>query len=419
MEEIFENSVLFAFGLNHKTSSVEVREKLYVHETELPLLLDKLKETLTECVIISTCNRTEIYGVSPSGEIDLAAHKNALIEFKNASGLVDHSHFFELIACAATRQLFDVVTSLDSKVIGDSQILGQIKRAYSIAKDNGSAGKILNQLFQRALALGKRTFTESALHKGAVSVSMAAVELAADIFGTVTGRSVLVIGAGDTAQNTAECLIKQKVGRITLTNRTRERAEDLAAELATGHGFKCDVIDFEGLREHLNQTDIVISSTSSDEPILYEEDFRLQTNKILLIDIAVPRDIDSAVTNNANVALRNIDDLHAVLDTNHKKRMSDVPVIKGQIMKEMGSFLMWYYSLPLMPQTAKGVKRPCPAAVSEIVEIKEFLNSNVSEFHKLAAGSGQDFQKDLIDHSALVRKLVNRRREMTKTPDAR
>ncbi|MEJ7698284.1 MAG: hypothetical protein WKF71_01355 [Pyrinomonadaceae bacterium] len=156
MEQFTDQQILFAIGVNHKTAPVEVREKIYIHEPEIPELIAKFKETLSECIILSTCNRTEIYGVHSSANVDLDFYKNLLIDFKNSAAIVRKEHFFSLVSCAACQQLFKVSTSVDSKIIGDTQILQQLRNAYSLAQSHHSTGKILNQLAQRAFKIGKK-----------------------------------------------------------------------------------------------------------------------------------------------------------------------------------------------------------------------------------------------------------------------
>lgn len=405
MRNVADQQLLFAFGVNHKTAPIEVREKLYIREQEIPALLERLKETLSECVILSTCNRTEIYGVCASSEIDLDFYKDLVINFKNAAATVEKEHFFTFVSCAACQQLFKVATSIDSKIIGDTQILQQMRDAYFVAKDNASTGKILNQLSQRAFKIGKKTYTETSIHKGAVSISLAAVELAYETFGSLRDKTVLIVGAGETAKLTAECLIKKQVGKIFITNRTRSRAAELFDGLSKNYHFDGEIIDFAQFKNHLNQTDIVISSTSSTDYILDAEDFIEQKNKILLLDIAVPRDINPSVAMNENVILRNIDDLHAVVDRNFERRTKDLPHVKKIIMKEMSDFLMWYYSLPLLPIFEKSRIKPDKSIVAEILKIKEFLVANVSELHKLAMRNDGDASDDLKNHVALIEKL--------------
>lgn len=397
--------MLFAFGINHKTAPIEVREKLYIHENEIPELLARLKETLAECVILSTCNRTEIYGVAGAADVDLDFYKDLVIDFKTAGEIVKKEHFFTFVSCAACQQLFSVATSVDSKIIGDTQILGQLKDAYHTAKDSGATGRILNQLSQRAFKIGKKASAETAIHRGAVSISLAAVELANEIFGSLQNKNILIVGAGDVAKLTAECLLKRGIGKISITNRTRENAVELLENLHRNNRFDGEVIDFADFKNHLNETDIVISSTGASLPILTAEEFADQTNKILLVDIAIPRDVAPEAGENEHVILKNIDDLHSIVDRNYERRTKDLPHVKRLIMREMGDFLTWYYALPLLPVFQKTYTKPDRATVDEILKIKDFLIKNVSELHKLAMQSRGDVSSDLQNHIALVEKL--------------
>lgn len=403
MEQANKQAVLFALGVNHKTASIGVRERIYIHENETAELLSEFGRTLDECVVVSTCNRTEIYGLHSSADIDFDYYKNLLINFKNAADAVGKEDFFSFVSCAACLQLFSVATSVDSKIVGDTQILQQIRRAYTLAHENGRTGKITNQLFQRALKIGKKTYLETSIHKGAISISLAAVELARKTFDSLHDKTILIIGAGETARLTAECLLKQRVGKILVTNRTRANAEEFLARLRESHDFESDVIDFENLREHLNETDIVISSTGAPDYILRSEDFRAQTKKILLIDIAVPRDIDPETSENERVVLKNIDDLNSVVDANYEKRMAELPLVKKIIHREMGDFLIWYYSQPLLPDFAQASGRQNAKTVGEIKKIREFLAANASWFHRMARS--KDVRGELDEHLNLVEQL--------------
>ena len=402
---------LFAVGINHKTAPVEIREKLHLREDEIPRFLDLLRETLAECVVLSTCNRTEIYGVSESDNIDVEYYENLLIQFKDAGETVQRGHFFEFISCAATQQLFNVATSIDSRVIGDSQILRQLRAAYDVARQHGCTGKVLNQLLQRAFKLGKTTYSETSIHDGAVSVSLAAVELSVGTFGSLRERTAMVIGAGEMARCTAEALINKRVGRILIANRTRSHAEELASSLDIVGPVKLEVIDFENFKDHLSAADIVVSSTGSDDPILYKEHFTSRDKKTLVIDIAVPRDVDTAVGEIPGVVLKNIDDLRSVIDGHHERRLNDIPKVKKMIIDEMVEFLVWYYSLPIMPDCEKTGTKPSPAITYEILQVKQFLNQNLSEIHRLAARSGGDFYEDLNSHFSLIDKLQSLKAE--------
>ena len=402
-----EQPILFAVGINHKTAPISARENIYFQENEIPGLISALKENLSECVVLSTCNRTEIYGVTTRTDLDLDFYKDFLIEYKNAGQTVRRSDFFGLISCAACQQLFNVATSLDSKIVGDTQILNQLRQAYSLAKHNDATGKIINQLFQRAFKVGKNARTGTALHKGAVSISLAAVELAFEIDETLSGKNILIIGAGETAKLTAECLIKRRVGKITITNRTRSHAEELLVNLRKSNDFHGETIDFSSFKSILAETDIVISSTSSPEPILLAADFMNQEKPILLIDIAMPRDIAPEVSDCAAVTLKNIDDLHAIVDKNYQRRMNDVPKVRRIIMSEMADFLVWYYSLPLLPQTLKCGAKPDDSTLGEIVRVKDFLLKNVSALHKMALKNGSE---TFAGHVAVVNQLTEMKR---------
>jgi glutamyl-tRNA reductase len=407
LQQLNQQSILFAVGVNHKTAPIEVREQIYVHESETPALLAELRKTLSECVVLSTCNRTEIYGVTRRTDLDLDFYKDLLIDFKKAESAISREHFFGLVSCAACQQLFRVATSIDSKIVGDIQILGQLREAYSFAAKQNSTGKILNQLFQRGFKIGKLARAETNLHKGAVSISLAAVELAAETFESLNDKTILIVGAGETARLTAECLIKKRVGKIVITNRTQGNADELLENLCKSNHFAGETVDFSGFKNYLNETDIVISSTSAPEPILEKADFADQTNKILLIDLAVPRDIAPEVAEMENVVLKNIDDLHQIIDKNYQRRMADLPLVKRNIMREMSDFLVWYYSLPLLPTALRGGAKPDEATLKEIVEVKEFLLKNVSHVHKLAMRNGAE---NFAGHVEVVNELAAMKR---------
>jgi glutamyl-tRNA reductase len=393
---------LFAFGLNHQTAPVEIREKLYLNEAEIQEFLSATRDSLS---VLSTCNRTEIFAVSDSETIDLKFYKDLLIDLKAAHGVVKREHFFDLISCTACQHLFSVSTSIDSKIVGDSQILRQLRSAYSTAQQRNRTGKILNQLMQRAFKLGKSAYTETAIHSGAASISLAAVELAVETLGSLQGLTVLVLGAGETAMLTTEALVGKSVGKILLSNRTLAHAEEQLTSLRKCLSFEREILDFSNFKARLDEVDIIISSTGSEEPILYKEDFKTHDRKMLVIDIAVPRDVDDSVRENPNVIVKNIDDLHSILGENQSKRMADLPKVKKMIITEMVEFLTWYYLLPILPEFEKTGEKPPPEKISEILRIKAVLDENVSEIHKFAMGSGADFEADLQTHFSLVRKL--------------
>ncbi len=389
---------------------MEIRERLYIQDAEIPALLTQLKETLDEAVVISTCNRLEIYGVSNRSDLTIEYYKDLVIEFKNARGFIRREDFFGLIACSACQQLFRVTTSLDSKIVGDMQILGQVKESFQLAESFESTGKILHQMFQRSFKIGKQVHAETNLHKGAVSISSAAVELASKELGSLADRKVMIIGAGNMSRLTAEALLKKKTGSIVFVNRTRENAESLLTALRADHDFIGEVLEFSEFRESLSDVDAVITSTSSSDPILSKSDFETRRDPILLIDIAVPRDIAQDAAECENVRLRNIDDLTAIIDRNHQRRIADLPVVNQIIMREMSEFLIWYYSQPLLPATRAGAK-PDPDTQREIVAVKDFLISNLPYLHKVAMRHGTDF----AGHFEVVNQLAAMKEAADKT----
>src|SRR6185369_1662318 len=372
---------------------------------EIPAFIRLLKKKLSECLVLSTCNRTEVYAVSDSTNIDIKFYIDELIAFKAARGEVNDEHFFSLISCAASQQLFNVATSIDSKIVGDSQILRQLRAAYSIAQENGSTGRILHQLCQRAFKLGKQTYTESSIHDGAVSASVAAVEFAAETFGSLEDKSALIIGAGEMARQTAEALVNKRVGKLFITNRTRTHAEVLLSRLSDSIGSDGEIVDFATFRGIRPELDIVISSSGSEEPILYRKDLASQTRNTLVVDIAVPRDVDISVRDCQNVILKNIDDLNVIVDVTRQRRLSDLPKVKKMITHEMVDFLTWYYTLPLLPSYEKTGIKPSRQQTDEVLRIKGFLNQNVSEIHRLYARTNGNFDEDLASHFDLIDRL--------------
>jgi glutamyl-tRNA reductase len=276
-----------------------------------------------------------------------------------------------------------------------------------MAESSGATGKILNQMFQRAFKIGKQVHTETSLHRGAVSISSAAVEVASQHFGSLTDKTALVIGAGNMARLATEALMKKKPARVIVTNRTRARAEAMIADL------KCDctveVVDFDDFPSMLPAIDVVISSTSSPLPLINLTHLESQQSPILLIDIAVPRDIAPDVTQNPVVELKNIDDLNEIVDRNHRRRMADLPVVEQMVMKEMSEFLIWYYSQPLLPATIKSGQKPDAETQREIVRVKDFLLANLPSLHRRALKPGGDFR----GHLEIVNELSAKHRELS------
>ncbi|MEO5951499.1 MAG: glutamyl-tRNA reductase [Chloroflexia bacterium] len=308
-------------GLSHRTAPVEVREKLALPAPSIPAALTDLNHQagVRESLILSTCNRVEL-----ALTLDDSANLNdALEEFLQKQASISFTavdpYLYKLEGRDAVRHLFRVASSLDSMVVGEPQILGQLKEAYSLAKEMGTVSSQLDQLVTRAFHVAKRVRSETEIGESAVSVSYAAVELAREIFGNLAGSKVMLIGAGKMSELAARHLRNTGAKQIYVTNRTHDRAVELARL------FDGWIVDFATFRKTLPTVDIVITSTGSREPILTVEDMRLvmkaRRNKpMFIVDIAVPRNVEPAVNEIDNVFLYDIDDLQKVVERNLKGR---------------------------------------------------------------------------------------------------
>lgn len=339
---------LVGISINHKTSSLELREAVHLNRNEIVEFIPHLKYHLfSEGVVISTCNRTEIFGFPKGLGIDPTPLIEKLIEFKPGIG-IKHEHFIKYFSCGAVKHIFSVASGIDSMIIGDSQILGQVKEAFEISEDLNFAGSVLRRIFDTASRVGKRAIKETTIGEGAVTVSYAAVQVIEKIFANLEKKSALVIGAGETGELAAVHLRDKGVGKIAISNRTIERAEILAEKI---HG---EIIPFQFMREHLYNFDIVISATSAENFILSLDDVKFSMKKrrgapLLLMDIAVPRDIDPEVRKIDNVFYNDMDSLRIIVDQNMQKRRDQIPLVEKMIMEEMVGFFGWYNTLDVVP----------------------------------------------------------------------
>ncbi|HUI65141.1 MAG TPA: glutamyl-tRNA reductase [Bacteroidota bacterium] len=340
---------LFSIGISHHSASVDVRERMWLSADEVRSALARLKERyFHECVLVSTCNRTELYGIGTGPAVDEAELTRFLIDFKGASESVQGSHFLPAHATGAVNHLFKVASGVDSMVIGDIQILGQVKDAFTLARESGTLGPIMNRLMQSTLHVGKRVRTETSICEGAVSVSYAAVELASKIFADLSRKSVLLIGAGETGELTLRHLVGKGVGHVKIANRTREKAEALVAAMGG------TVVDYERLVDALCTVDIVVTSVNSPTYIVQPDDVhrvmrQRSHNPLFIIDIGVPRNVNPASRKIDNVFLYDIDALSAIVDRNLQKRTAEIPKVTSIIRQELVEFLRWHNSLQIGP----------------------------------------------------------------------
>ncbi len=341
---------IIVVGLSHKTAPVEIREKVAFAPTAMEKPLQQLVAlpAVTEGLIVSTCNRVELYATSRDVGQAIAQLKRFLAEFHHLSPDVLEQHLYDYHGEEAIRHLFRVASSLDSMVIGEPQILGQIKTAYGYATDCKTSGIILNRFMHKAFSVAKRVRTETQIASNAVSVSFAAVELARKIFDTLADKTVLLIGAGEMCELAARHFVTNGVAQVLVTNRTYERAVRLAEE------FQGKPILFENFADHLHRVDIVLTSTGAPNYILHQRqvDEVIKQRKykpMFFIDIAVPRDIDPKVNDVNNVYLYDVDDLQGVVQANLKERHKEAKKAEGIIDQEIGQFFQWLSSLDVVP----------------------------------------------------------------------
>lgn len=414
---------IILIGMNHKTAPVEIREQLSIscEENSTPLPEIRKIGSLKEVLYLSTCNRVEVL----ARVTDEGAAIESLRGFIFSRGNLPEE---ELGKCLyvyrdeeAVRHLFRVASSLDSMVMGEPQILGQVKDAYRQCVERGTSGIILNKLLHHAFRVAKRVRTETGIANNAVSVSFAAVELAKKIFGNLQGKTTLLIGAGEMSELAARHLINQGVGRIIVANRTYERAVALANHF---HGVPAG---FDHLGERLQEADIVIGSTGAPGYVITKEMVaaalhRRRNRLMYFIDIAVPRDIDPAVGGIDNVYLYNIDDLQQTVDENIRERMKEAQKAEDIIGEEVLNFAAWHNTLEAVPTIRalrdkvegimKGELERAPAWVKNLndeerKEIEILLSSVLNKvLHDPITGLKEETQEDgAKSYIAAIRRL--------------
>jgi len=341
---------LILVGVNHKTTPVEIREKLAFTKGKIEESIDRLLNypDIIEHTILSTCNRVEIYARANCHDSAIKSVKQFICDFHELSPVELEDHFYSYKNEEAVEHLFRVSSSLDSMILGEAQILGQVKDAYSLARDLRSTGLVLNQLFEKAFNIAKKVREETGIAERSVSISSAAVELAQKIFDDLENHTVMLVGTGEMAELAAKHLISYGVKTVYVTSRTYERAANLARTL------NGSALDFEAFKNELHRADIVITSTSASSFIIKKEmvEKAIQERKnkpIFFIDIAVPRDIEPDVNDLENVYLYDIDDLHVVVSANMKEREKEAENAMNLISHEVTKFNNWIGSLDAVP----------------------------------------------------------------------
>lgn len=346
----FDINEIILFGLNHKTAPLELREKFAFSHEETIYALKKLHglSTIRELLIYSTCNRVEMMITSHDKKQALSATRQFISEFKDIPVKNYSDYIYIHTGAEAVRHLFRVASSLDSMVVGEPQILGQVKEAYSTAIKNKASGVILNRLLHRAFFVAKKVRSETGICDSAVSISYSAIELGQKIFGSLEGKRVLLIGAGEMAELAVEHLIRHKAGNIFVANRTLERGVALAKR------FNGQAVRLEEITEALKTVDIIISSTGAPGYIItrdsVKKSMRARKNRpLFFIDIAVPRDIDPGINRINNSYVYDIDDLKGVIDHNINERQKEA--VKGEriVDEAVIAFQGWLKSLDAVP----------------------------------------------------------------------
>ena len=340
---------LLAVGLSHRSAPVDVRERVDFARQGLGSALAALagEGIGSEAVVLATCNRAEVYLVadSESAEESMARFISAYHEVEHASIA---GHLYRHKGAEVARHLFRVAAGLDSLVVGEPQILGQVKAAYSVAHEGRFTGAVTNRLFHAAFSAGKRVRSETGLAEGAVSVSYAAIGLAQKILGDLEDLSVLILGAGEMAKLTGLHLQAQHVKTVTIVSRTLQAAEDLARQLGGR------ALPWDDLVPALTAADIVVTATGASEPVLsrplVEQAVRRRRNRpLFLIDIAVPRDVEPSVGDIEQVFLYNIDDLQAIVRENLTRRSAELSQAEAIVEEEVTRFVSWLQSRDVVP----------------------------------------------------------------------
>lgn len=336
-------SQLFVIGLNHHSAPLTVRERVAVVGRDLNAALEELQPYVSEGVILSTCNRTEIYGLCPDqGE-------GALLFLQHRAGSVPVGpHTYEYHGITAARHLLKVSCGLDSMVVGEPQILGQVRGAQEASQESGRLGPMLARLFSQALIAGKRARNETGIGRSAASFSYAGVEIAKNHLGGLAGKTLLLIGAGEMSELAAKTLRDNGIGEILVLSRTAQRARALAER------FGGLAVDSQSLAAALQRADVVISSTDSPRPIIRVETVETAMSgrngrPLLLLDMAVPRDIEPEVSDLPGTYLYDIDDMGEVLRQNLQRRQDEASKVTTIIDEELRAFLTWWDSLQAVP----------------------------------------------------------------------
>jgi glutamyl-tRNA reductase len=385
-------------GLNHLTAPVEVRERVSFTNEQARRAADELRARglLQETLVLSTCNRSEVYGVPPEACHDCAPGLSSFLsEFHSVRADILSSALYHHHDRAAVRHLFRVSGGLDSMLLGEAEILGQVREAYRFAHEQGATGPVLNRLFQGALEVGKRVRSETELGTRPMSVAAAGVKLAERIFGKLTERSALVLGAGTISELVVSTLRDRGIAHLFVMNRSRDRADALAQQ------FGGRVIEWGAWDTALLKPDVIVSSVGAEEPVLprqvLESAMAARSNRALFVmDLGVPRNIEASAAELYNVYIYNMDDLTDIVQQNRQARESEIPRAEAIVEEHVGKFLSWQASVELV-----GLVEALRSRLRE--DRATFLRSRLAQLSHL---SEQDHDRIEIMMDELLEKLL-------------
>jgi glutamyl-tRNA reductase len=393
-------------GLSHKTVPLPVLEQVAFTPDSLPKALARLAdhEPIHEGVILSTCNRTEIYASVHRFHPAIEAIRRFLSDTSGVGQDKISSGMYTYYDDDAARHLYNVASGIDSMVVGEPQILGQVREAFRVAADEGTVRRMLHQLFQRALSVGKRVRTDTAIARHVVSLPQAGARVASDLVGGLEGKRVVVIGAGRMSELAARAVLEGGCTDIVVANRSVDKAEALGTELG-GSG-----VGLDALRDVLLGADVLISATSSEGHVVERDTLEeaARVRRLVVVDLALPRDVDPAARDLDNVELRDIEDLRSVVDSNAERRKAELPKVQEIVDAAVEDFSAWERSLALGP------------AIEGLREWAERIR--VEEIAKLGRDAHPE-ELEKLDRAtkALVNKLLHRpmtqMRELVRNPD--
>ena len=391
---------LIAVSISHHRANVDQREAVQLSESEVRSLIGSIPHA--ELLVLSTCNRTEVYArKEPSYTLDSEALLTKLFDAKNFDGNKRDSiqpYFEELQSENAIRHLFSVISGIDSQILGDQQIFSQVKTAFRVSEEQNAIGSFFQKLSQAAFRVAKRVATETSLKEGAATVSYAAVELARKIYGDFRSQTILFIGAGETVELAAKHFLDRKATHFRIANRNPERAHILANRIRSEYpDAEFSILPLDDIQSSLTNVDIILSATSSQEYILTESlvrfalEDRESSSPLVILDLAVPRDVDPKVSNLSNVFLKDIDDLQSIVDRTAERRREEIPKAEAILEEELSSFVQLLGRLEAGP-TIKALRDKF-----EAIRFEE-LERNRSKFDERSYA--------LLDE--MTRKMMNR-----------